>query len=281
MNGGNYFSGAAGFTDTGQWRLFISIASGGVSAFLKNLVDPDQPPVALFKRHWEGREEDLLANIESAVYDNPGMLDDFSTHIVVSAPRSLWIPAEYVEDGEFDENLFTAVYPAEPEDIHLDSDDDVCACAYTLVPGLNSFLQRTLPGCKVSSHLSVLKAALGRREQSLSAASGADRRALYLILHEGLADIFAFSGGDFLCAASRSLSNQSDLIYFLLLTANACSFPLKELSLTVVASPSEAEAVAVKACNFFPSTEYAEFPAGEVLSDFPLATAVAAGYTFL
>ena len=188
------------FADTGQWRLILAISPTGMSGLLKNILQPDAGLLPIFHRMWDA-DADLLDMVRQTVYDNPRMLDDFSTQIVITSPRTLWIPTELTEYEEFDENFYTSFYKAEYEDIFADFDDDE-VCLYSPAPGLNSYLSRTLPGCRVCSHLSILK-----KHYRSVAAEGTH---LFIDLREGECDLLAFSGGRLLSAASHPCSSSEE-----------------------------------------------------------------------
>ena len=67
----------ADFADTGQWRLLINIADEGMCAFLRHISDREKPIVEMFRTNWTSSDPaSLLKNIDNAVYDHPGLLDD-------------------------------------------------------------------------------------------------------------------------------------------------------------------------------------------------------------
>lgn len=236
MNGGGYNPGGASLADTGQWRLIVEIFSTGISAFLKNIDFHEIPSQTLFKKSWEDSAPGLLSNVEEAIFSNPRALDDFATHIILHTPKSLWIPSEFTDDDEFDSGLFTCVYPARAEDIAADFGDEE-VCLYTMVEGLNSFLQRTLPGSRISSHMSILKGEFQRLEISKMESLFATPllQGIYVNLIPRHADIFAFVNGRFLCGATHQWKHLSDVAYKALLVADAYGLPQGETELTVVA----------------------------------------------
>ena len=84
--------------DVADWKLICEISARGMSARLKH-TDPTQEMVTLFDEHWSDGE-DLLSKIENTVYDHPQVLDDFSAELTVIAPKSIWVPADIVEDDD-------------------------------------------------------------------------------------------------------------------------------------------------------------------------------------
>lgn len=223
----------ASFIDTGHWKLIISISDKGMDGLLKNISQEDKNPILLFSNSWETPADgNFLDQIEATVYDNPRMLDDFATRIVIIADKALWVPGELAFEDEFDPLHFTSVYKADPEDIFCDSADDV-ACLYTLTPGLNSFLSRTLPGCRISSHINILKNRYGK-----DANQGVH---IYLDLRQEKCDILLFIDGKFISAATHPFKAEEDLKYYLNLLANAYDFQLEEATLHICGEEKEAE----------------------------------------
>lgn len=223
----------ASLNDTGQWKLIISIAENGMDARLENLFTPQAGEIQLFKKNWNPKEADVLACIEGTIYDNPRVLDDFATHIIIDTDKALWIPTSFTDEEDFDEKLFTAVYPAEEEDIFADFGENE-VCVYTLIPGLKSFLQRTLPGCRISCRLSMLKKGIEdrRREEMLSETEEPLLPVrIYADIIGNDAIIFAYRNGEFLCGAVHPWVAPADIAYKILLTAHAYDIPQQEVSL--------------------------------------------------
>lgn len=269
------------FFDTGQWKLIISISSASISAVLIHTTDPEAEPVMLLYRRKEDKKENLLHFIENAIYDTPRILEDFSTHILVSTPKALWIPAEYTEDEEFDPDLYTCVYPAEQEDIFSDFDERE-TCLYSLTPGLNPFLQRTIPGCRISSHLSILKSCFSEAE-AYKTPTMDDKdgiKTVYACIREGMADIFAFQDGIFLCGAVHEWKENSDIAYSIMLIADTYGFLNREADLILYGNESEAERLESLLAEYFKSISYRTSPSLSPEWHLPMEMAIAAGLSF-
>ena len=278
MNEGRFKQGISGITDTGQWRLVVELSASGVSAFLKNIDSEAEMPLLLFQRQWESSRDDLLSHIESAVYDNPRLLEDFATHIIVTTPKALWIPAEFMEEDEFDENLFTCVYPAKLEDIRADVGNEE-VCLYTLTPGLNSFLQRTLPGSRISSHLSVLKNKLEQMEVfrlSGNVSSGNLDR-LYLNLRGAEVDIFVFKNGRFMSGSVHPYEGSSDVAYFALLACHVYGLRPSTTGICLYSEKSDKASVFALLSEIFESVSIITINGSEKAEPISLASAIASG----
>lgn len=193
--------------DISDWRMIAVISETGMSAWLKNTADPAQEIAELFDVSWDRDPDMLLQNIENAVYDHPQVLDDFSADIVVVAPRSLWVPAQYADadEGEL-AYLYNNLYPAEEEEIMSEESADAL-CLFTLVPGLNAFLQRTFPGARIHSHMAVMAKRFRER--------GADLPCVFVDIREGEADFIAFDNRRLLFSATHPWRESTDIEYHL------------------------------------------------------------------
>lgn len=274
MTTGNVNLGMASIVDTGQWRLTIEIEDSRIYAVLVNVEYEDVPPILLLDDSWEGRTENRLSLVESALYDNPRLLDDFATHIIIKEPKSLWIPTELTEDEEFDYSFFTSVYPASP--------DDICAgfgerdtCIFLPVSGLKSFLHRTLPGSRISCHISVLKDSFEALE-SQSDAADADG-SVYLSVQPGFVDIFAFQKGRFLCGASQEWRATSDIAYKAVLAAHAYGLDLEHTRLIIRADHSKVQEIRTLINDFFKEILSLRLPEGHEALNMPFACSLAIG----
>lgn len=241
MNGGN-FSEIASMADTGQWRLIISISQVGMSALLRNITFEGVDPIVLLNEKWRKEPSGLLSKVEETVYDNPRLLEDFATQIIVDTPKALWVPAEITDEEEFDSNLFTCVYPAEPEDIFADFGNEE-VCLYSLVAGLGSFLKRTMPGCRIFSNLTVLK----RYFEDLEIKKLGDRtyneslKSIYVNIGRENADIFAFKNGKMLCGATHYWKSHSDIGYKIALISDTYNLDSKETDIITIGTQSDCE----------------------------------------
>lgn len=240
-NGNNSYGG---FIDTGQWKLIIGIAADGMKASMRNLDDGSES--IMFEKSWDPDSPDILRNIESTVYDNPRVLDDFATEIIVTTPKALWVPSEFMEEEDAPEKYFNCVYDAEEEDLFIDPGDGE-TCVYTLVPGLNSFLRRTLPGSRIYSHLSLLKTEAEKLAMS--------KPLIYIDIRERHADIAAFDGDNFRSAAVQEWRSPSDIAYHVSLAADAFDFNPGETAIRIKGNPDVSASTAEVLGKIFKNVE--------------------------
>lgn len=192
--------------DVADWRLVVHIASTGMAAWLRHL-DPTHALVTLFDVSWPEDESQLLKRIEVTVYDHPQVLDDFSADVIVRTPDNIWVPTRLVaDDEEMAAELYSKVFE-ESQEMPMTSTVNDATSLFLLVPGLHAFLQRTLPGARIHSHLSVLVERLRNRP--------ADGPSVYVEIRRGEADFVAFDQKELLSGATQPWHDPADIEYHL------------------------------------------------------------------
>lgn len=236
------------FTDTGLWKLVISVSMTGMSAVIRNVEEPGADPMVIFHKEWEATEADLLQKVEEAIYSHPRLLDDFATEIVIFTPKSLWIPSDFTDEGEdFDPELFTSVYPASSQDIFADY-GAVETCLYAIAPELHSFFLRTLPGCRIVSHISVIKNFFEHKENS-----GKHGESIYVNLRENEMDLFAFRHGKFLSGSTHIWQNSYDVAYKVVLLSKCYGLNPESTTIHLYGSAETARGVEDFLLEFYPT----------------------------
>lgn len=199
-------SGArAEMLDNGQWHLAVDISKTSFKAWLVPDDVLGRSPRLLATAEWPEESSALLEKIENAVYDNPDVLDDYSADIVLECGRQLWLPTEQFPDDEDCADAYISVYGG---DIL-----DVCVCdmgkekvAFSLAPGLKSFMERSFPGARIWSQLALLEQA---------AMSPHDSFKCLLDIREGEADFVLVSRGSLCSASTHPWKSVHDIIYTL------------------------------------------------------------------
>ena len=157
---------AADFADTGQWQLIIKMSPEGLEADLRNTLHPEIPLQNLCSLRWNTKDSSVKDNIESAVYENPRLLDDFATKIVMYDPMTLFIPSDVLESHGAEAEIYGKVYPSESEDVMYDRFGDMTA-AWKLAPGVRNFLLRTFPGARLANNLMEKVKTLSTRKEGV------------------------------------------------------------------------------------------------------------------
>lgn len=224
---------AADFADTGQWRLLLKIGITGLEAFLENTLHAELEPQMLCSVTWEMNKDMLRKNIEEAVYGNPRLLDDFATRIIMYDPRTLFIPTAIAEEAPgAEEELYQKVYAAETADIMTDFDSDITA-AWSLAPGVKSFLLRTFPGARITCNLMERVRELRKSNEDLI---------LYIFTRGNETDLILLEGKNLISASTHEWRHADDIAY---LAVNLLDVYDKKLSQTVIKAegiPTDTEA---------------------------------------
>lgn len=197
---------AADYADTGQWRLIVQISATGISAHIENTIHTQLEPQLLFSSKWEADTDNLLRNIENAVYDHPRVLDDFSARVIIYDHKTMFMPTRVVEETEgAEETIYTALYECDPAEVMTDVDADLTA-AHCLTAGLKGFLNRTFPGAKIESNL-MNRVRLLRKENS--------GKTMYVDVRETESDFILLDGETLLSASTHSTGSRADTAYHL------------------------------------------------------------------
>lgn len=213
---------AADFADTGQWRLLLKIGCTGLEAFLENTLHPEIEPQRLCEASWDINKDMLRKNIEDAVYNNPRLLDDFATRIILYDPRTLFIPSDVADESlGAEEELYKIVYTAEESDIMSDRDRDITA-AWSLAPGVKSFLMRTFPGARITCHL-MEKVRQLRKENA--------RTLLHVGARKGEADIIFLDGQALISASTHEWNHPDDIAYLAMNLLDVYGYKLSRVSI--------------------------------------------------
>lgn len=207
----------ADFADTGQWRLIVYISRQGMRAFLKHISDKSRPMVEMLKVNWpEDDSSTLLTSIENAVYDHPGLLDDYATEIILESPKVCFAPNEIIDSEEDSENsIFSTVFPGEDQEVLSDRLPD-CTALFTLARGLDGFISRTIPGARIRSHLAVIAERFRRQK--------ADGPRIYVDIRDKHIDLLAFNNEQLLSASVQPWRTKEDILYRIFNLMNAYGF---------------------------------------------------------
>ncbi len=209
----------ANFADTGQWRLIVYISRLGMRAFLKHISDKSRPMAEMLAVNWQNDDpSSLLSQIENAVYDHPGLLDDYATEIILESQKVCFAPNEILDNGSLDSeedaenNIFTTVFPGDDQEVLTDRLPD-CTALFTLARGLDGFFSRTIPGARIRSHLAVIAERFRRRK--------AEGTRIYVDIREKNLDLLAFNNERMLSASVQQWRTKEDILYRIFNMMNA------------------------------------------------------------
>lgn len=223
---------AADYADTGQWRLIVRIFSTGMSAYLENCLHEDVEPQELFSSVWGNGAEDVLRQIENAVYDHPRVLDDFSARIIVYDPRTLFMPTELLTETEgAEETYYTSLYETSESDIMCETDGDITA-AFSLVAGLKGFLSRTFPGARIGCNLMGEVARLRKTGEGVR---------MHVACRTGEADFIFLDGKGLVSASTHVLTGDTDVAYHLFNIIDVYGYDPADVAVTTEGEPLSGE----------------------------------------
>ena len=224
---------AADFADTGQWRLLIEIECTGLKAWLENTLHKDVPLQPLCTVKWDINKDMLRTNIEDAVYNNPRLLDDFATRIILYDPRTLFIPTELAEErAGAEEELYKKIYSSEESDIMTDFDRDIPA-VWSLAPGVKSFLMRTFPGARITCNLMEKIRNLRKKNEGLS---------LFAFTRKGETDIILLDGSNLISASTHEWMHTDDVAYLALNLLDVYGYQLENVKIFLEGTSADTEA---------------------------------------
>lgn len=202
---------ASDFADTGQWRLLLSITEGGLEAYLENTLHPEIELQELCKVSWAKDKDKLCKHIEEAVYNHPRLLDDFATRIIIYDRRTLFIPTEIAEAAAGSEQeLYQKIYKADTKDIMTDSEGDITA-AWSLGPGVKSFLMRTFPGSRITCNLMDKVRRVKGRNPEVECREVGEGLRLYKEVRDGEVDLILMEGTQLLSASTHGWLRETDI----------------------------------------------------------------------
>lgn len=225
---------AADYADTGQWRLIVKIFPSGMSALLENTLHDDVEPQELFQSHWDNDPDNLLRNIENAVYDHPRVLDDFSAKVIVFDRKTLFMPTELLLDTEGAEDVYyTSVYKADPVDIMCETDKDITA-AFCLAAGLKGFLNRTFPGARICCNL---------MQHVIKLRNTGDGFRINIDIRDDEADFILLHDADLISASTHTWTSGADIAYHAFNLFNVYTIDPKDVKVILEGNPAPSDAV--------------------------------------
>lgn len=212
------------FTDTGLWRLIIFISRRGMTAMLRHTEDPTQPLVLLFETEWETDDAHLLTRIESGIYDNPRVLEDYATDIIIRTETLTWVPTKIIDENEVEETIFSTIFPTCTAEPMTECVGDMTAL-FALTPGLEAFIRRTLPGARVRSHMGVLVEYMGKLAGNTTQ--------VFVDIISGQADILLFDKQRMSAAVTHHWVAVSDIGYRMCQVADSLGIKPKQLDVSL------------------------------------------------
>ena len=205
-------------SDHSRWRLQLTVGDGGVRA---NFYDAAAGRLFTYlEKSWRGDPADSLRKIEDAIYEDPAILDDYTTGILIRPSRMIFVPdsrlgAESVEEDA--EALLSLVDASDARDVWTEP----LGCGFTAVfstpAGVRDFLSRTFPTEDV--HLALLPM-LGH---VLFKERGPGRK-MWVHLDTGTLDVVAAADGLPVLINTREYHEAADAAYYIVHALRAIGF---------------------------------------------------------
>lgn len=257
------------YADSALWRMVVYISKDSFSAWLKNVSAPQTPPRLLVNTHFEVTEGKILQKIESTVYDNPAVLDDYEADVIVETSKSILAPSSLMENEKGEWNApeyFNAVYNAKEEDIMEDALPEGVTNIYCLEPGLKSFLERTFPGTRVQHHLSALYKFLIKDENN--------RNHIVAVIRKGEVDILSFRGKELMSMAVQNWQMPLDIAYHILNAAKGAEFEQGKFDIELTGEKDVTDEITPILERFAGSVTLGIWPASPDFENLPVSAAL-------
>lgn len=197
------------FSDHSVWRLSLTVGMGGIEALFFDSVR--RVCVPYMRRTWECAPADVLGRVEDAVYEDPLLLDDYRTSILVRPSATLLVPPHMVDEDDRDGNAraLDAVDASESKDVWCERIGETMAL-YSTPKGVKDFLARSFLTEDVHH---VLKPVVEHFADKAKADGG---EKVWVHVGRGLLDLVAFRNGVLLHAGSWQCAEPADAAYFIL-----------------------------------------------------------------
>lgn len=210
------------FLDTGQWHLAVDISKQGFGAWLLPDESLGTSHRVIIRTDWITSDEGLLTRIEDTVYDNPTVLDDYSADIIIESDRQLWLPSAFYQSDEDCADAYVSVYGGDILDVMV-NDLGREKCAFTLTPGLKSFMQRSFPGARIWSQQALLKEASLQPHESFKC---------LLDIRQYSFDLILLSRSELLSASTHFWKTEADIGYIMLNILQTYDAPTPETEIS-------------------------------------------------
>lgn len=254
-------------SDPIQWRQFLLIDNHSIHYLLHR---PGDQPLTGVIDVTGTEEEGLLKAFESTVYNNPFLLDDYaSTVIVTRAEAFSLLPNDYADHLDEAVRAHKASRVANDNDVVVAQYGSLTA-AWEMERGLNNFLQRTFNSPRTMLHLLTLA------EYCTAMSRSATGSRVYLNFHgsDVLDIIVNDSQGELLMANSVSLRDTSDAAYFALNVWRQTAVDDTQAEMHLTGDNVMRAAVAPLLSKYVATVKQAAMPAAiTALGDIPLELA--------
>jgi len=197
------------FSDHRTWRLHLTVGMRGLDAVFFNATARECVPY--LSRRWQCADADVLKNIENAVYEDPLLLDDYDTTILICPKATLFVPPSMIDPDDEDAvcRALDAVDAAEHKDVWCEPVADATAL-YSTPCGVKDFLGRSF----LTEDVHHIVRPFVEHFQA-KAAGGAGEK-MWVHLGADRMDMIVFRDGRLVNASFRYCAPGPDAVYFIL-----------------------------------------------------------------
>lgn len=202
------------FSDHNIWRLLLTVGYTGIEALFFDSVRHTFVPY--MRREWECAPADLLGRIEDAVYEDPVLLDDYRSYILIRPAATLLVPPHLVDPDDRDGNAkaLDAVDAAVNKDVWCEPLGEAVAL-YSTPCGVKDFLSRSFLTEDVHHVLVPMV------EHFTPKAKDEGGEKMWVHVGRNMLDAVVFRDGRLLHAGSWKYAEPADAAYFILFALRA------------------------------------------------------------
>lgn len=194
-------------SDHQRWQLQLTAGHNGVRANYFDVISPRA--FVHTDQHWRCDPADALRKIEDTIYDNPDIVDDYTTCILVRPVQMVFLPADSLPPDADEEarELADLVDACENKDVWSEELLPGIRAVYTTPGGVRDFLTRTFPTEDVQLALRPMA-----RHVAAWGADGAEK--VWVHLDADTLDIIAMAGGKPVIINTREYHGAADAAYY-------------------------------------------------------------------
>ena len=207
------------FSDHKRWKLLLIVGERGLDAAFFDR--EGRQGVPYMSRRWNCDPTQVLGQVEDALYDDPRLLDDYDTSILISPRATLLVPPAMFDpkDTAANTEALSALDQSEHKDVWHEPLDEAIAL-YSTAEGLRDFLRRTFLTEDMHHLLRPMTDYFSRK----AGAEGGWK--MWVDLGPGVMDIVAYGNGRLLYANRwHYTGGAEDAAYYLLFIFRTLGLP--------------------------------------------------------
>lgn len=205
-------------SDHSRWRLQLTVGDGGVRA---NFYDAAAGRLFTYlEKSWRCDPADSLRKIEDAIYEDPAILDDYTTGILIRPSRMIFVPESRLGVESADEDadaLLSLVDASGSRDVWTEPLGCGLTAIFSTPAGVRDFLSRTFPTEDV-------RLALRPMLDHVLFKEGEPGRRMWVHLDSGTLDVVAADGGCPVLINTREYHETADAAYYIVHALRAIGF---------------------------------------------------------